>query len=277
MNYRHIYHAGNFADVFKHCILIMLIQSLFEKDKPILYLDTHAGIGKYNLTTEAVQKTKEYENGITRIYNLHSFPAVIQTYQHIVSTINSHNKNLHFYPGSPLIIRALLRTQDHMILTELHQEDIQVLKHEFRQDKQVTVHNMDGYQGLKPFLPPKCGRGLILIDPPFEEKNEFEQIIAGLQIALKRFAGGIYMVWYPIKNQDEVNRFYANLKNINCKNILITELAISKSALNLGLTSCGLAIINAPWQFEIELKNVIPWLSKALMIDPTGEWNVRYL
>jgi 23S rRNA (adenine2030-N6)-methyltransferase len=199
----------------------------------------------------------------------------IKTYQDIIHTANSHSTTLHSYPGSPLIMRTLLRTQDHMILIELHKKDIQPLKHCFYQDKQVAVHHANGYQSLKAFLPPKQARGLILIDPSFEEKNEFEQITTGLQMALKRFPSGVYMIWYPIKDPIEVKNFYAKLRTIECKNILAIELSISKSALNLGLTSCGLAIINAPWKFELELKPVISWLCKTLALDPTGKCNIK--
>lgn len=264
MNYHHIYHAGNFADVFKHCVLIMLIASLFKKNTPVLFLDTHAGIGKYDLTTVFAQKTREYETGISRIYNLHDCPAVIQIYQHIVRTANAQTRTLRFYPGSPLIIRHFMRPQDQMILSELHPEDVQSLKYYFYQDKQVAVHSADGYLSLKAFLPPKHGRGLILIDPSFEEKNELEKIINGLKIAIQRFTNGIYMIWYPIKNSGEIENFHAQLKNIKCKNILITEFSIGKSVLNSGLTNCGIAIINTPWQFELELKPVISWLKNVL-------------
>jgi 23S rRNA (adenine2030-N6)-methyltransferase len=277
MNYRHIYHAGNFADVLKHCVLIMLSQSLQKKDTPVFYLDTHAGVGKYDLTTAIAQKTREYENGVARVYHLRDCPAVISTYKSIVRSINPQTKMLHFYPGSPLITRALMRTQDQMVLTELHQEDVQTLKKYFYLDKQVAVHHVDGYSGLKAFLPPKEGRGLVLIDPPFEVENEFAQIADGLQIALKRFPAGVYLVWFPIKNQGEISNFYAELKNIKCKNILAIELAISKNITNSGLTSCGLVIINVPWQFDFELKSVISWLFNALTTDPTRKLNIKWI
>jgi 23S rRNA (adenine2030-N6)-methyltransferase len=277
MNYRHIYHAGNFADVFKHCVLIVLAQSLLKKTGPILFLETHAGIGKYDLTSAVAQKTREYENGATRIYNLHNNLPTIKTYQNIIHIINAHTKTLHFYPGSPLIIRYLMRTQDYMALIELHQEDIKLLKRCFYQDQQVAVHLANGYHSLKAFLPPKHGRSLILIDPPFEEKNEFEQIITGLQIALKRFSNGVYMIWYPIKNTSKTKDFYKKLKTIECKNILAIELTISKTVVNSGLNSCGLIIINIPWQLELKLKPVISWLSRTLALDPTGEYKIKWL
>jgi 23S rRNA (adenine2030-N6)-methyltransferase len=277
MNYRHLYHAGNFADVFKHCILILLFKSLHKKNTPILYLDTHAGIGKYDLLAEIAQKTKEYETGIGKIYNLPNCPTIIKTYQDIVHSLNTYTKTLHYYPGSPIIIRRLLRQQDYMILTELHPEDAQLLKKLFNRDKQTAVHATDGYLGLKAFLPPATGRGLVLIDPPFEEKNEFEQIISGLEIALKKFSQGVYMIWYPIKNPEEIKDFYTKLKILNCKNILTIEFSLNKNSLNSELTSCGLAIINAPWQFEVELKPIIAFLSKNLTLSETKNWCIKWL
>ena len=230
---------------------------MLKKDSPIFFLDTHAGIGKYDLTSELAQKTREYETGVARIYNLCSDIPAIQTYQNIIHATNANSKTLRFYPGSPLIMRQLMRTQDHMILTELHQEDAKLLKRCFYHDKQVAVHLTNGYHGLKAFLPPKQRRGLILIDPPFEEKNEFEQIITGLQIALKRFPNGAYIIWYPIKAKDliKIKNFYKKLKTI---------LTTSKNIVNLELNSCGLVIINAPWQLELELKPVISWLGRTL-------------
>jgi 23S rRNA (adenine2030-N6)-methyltransferase len=166
MQYRHIYHAGNFADVFKHSILIMLMQSLFKKDKAIFYLDTHAGIGRYDLTSKNAQKTREYENGIARLYNLKdsevSFDA-IKTYLKIVRDINNGEPIkdvLKFYPGSPYIVRSLLRSQDQMTLVELYPEDAELLKQEFQGDKRVAVHYLNGYQSIKAFLPPKKGQGI---------------------------------------------------------------------------------------------------------------------
>lgn len=246
----------------------MLFESLLKKDSPILFLDTHAGIGKYDLTSEIAHKTREYESGIARIYNLRDCPSVVKIYQNITPNM------LHFYPGSPLIIRKLMRPQDSMILNELHQEDAQSLKRYFYQDKQVSVHYVNGYHGLKAFLPPKNGRGLVLIDPPFEEKDEFKQVISGLQTALTRFANGVYMIWYPIKNSVEIKNFYKKLNNIECKNILAIELSIGKNISKLGLTSCGLIIVNAPWQFEFELKPVINFLGKTLALDST--WSVVF-
>lgn len=276
MNYRHIYHAGNFADVFKHCVLTMLLQHLLQKDKPIFYLDTHAGIGKYDLTADNAQKTKEYENGIGRLYSMpinSECPQVVQDYLQIVKEINpdaNTSNHLKFYPGSPLLVKSLLREQDKIVLIEMHGEDILELKKQFRQDRQVAIHHMDGFQSLKAFLPPKIGRGLILIDPAYEDKNEFAKIINGVTIALARYPLGIYALWYPIKDRLTIDNFYRDLKMLSAKEVLITELAIDSNSSVVaegGLISSGMVIINPPWQFVNKLKPVLEYLSSVLAVD----------
>lgn len=319
MNYRHIYHAGNFADVFKHIVLIMLIQDLCKKDKSILFMDTHAGIGKYDLTTNTAQKTCEFTQGFLKLYNqdgnLPECPEVINIYKNIIESLNvaqgangchhceqssndapdtfkepslrgalfalrqsSDSKTfmdcfvkstrndgindevLTLYPGSPWIFKVLMRPQDQVILTELHKEDVVTLKRNFYKDKQIAVHHTNGYAALKAFLPPKCGRGLVLIDPPFEEKDEFAQVLNGLEVALERFSNGTYIIWYPIKDGIEVRKFYKELERLTVKNLLIREFGLIKDRPAIGLSKCGIAIINAPWQFETELDKVIKWL-----------------
>jgi 23S rRNA (adenine2030-N6)-methyltransferase len=169
-----------------------------------------------------------------------------------------------------------------MILVEKHPEDVLELKREFRRDKQVAVHCMDGYQGMKAFLPPKKGRGLILIDPAFEEKDEWQQIIAAMQVALSRFPIGIYAIWYPIKERSVVENFYRDLKQLAALNILIAELSVKEGGSSInddsenGLTSCGMVIINSPWQFDKQLRPMVAWLSRLLAVGPTVKSDVRY-
>jgi 23S rRNA (adenine2030-N6)-methyltransferase len=167
MNYRHIYHAGNFADVFKHVLLVALIRSLLQKDKAFCFLDTHAGIGRYDLQSTQAQKCKEFVGGIAKIMQQEKPPALIADYLNCVKKTNANAPDqLQFYPGSPDIVKQLMRPQDRMILTELHDEDYLTLRRAFPHDKQVGVHLQDGYQALKAFLPPPERRGLVLIDPP---------------------------------------------------------------------------------------------------------------
>jgi len=266
----------------------MLLEELRKKEKPFCYLETHAGIGRYDLTSEMAQKTREYENGVLRIYNQPSNHEAIKTYQKIVAATNNFaiqtnvEKNekdlqiasysLNSYPGSPAIAHALLRPQDSMILAELHKDDVAILKQNFAHDRNVAIHHMDGYQSLKAFLPPKKGRGLIFIDPPFEQPNEFSQIIESLHMALQRYPIGIYFIWYPIKDslRTQIENFHHELQTLKCKNIVPSEIAISKNSsladndnIN-GLNSCGAIIVNAPWNFQQQLNPVINWLEQNL-------------
>ena len=267
MNYHHQYHAGNFADVFKHCILILLQQFLAKKTKPILYLDTHAGNRLYDLTSVMAQKSYEYKNGIARIYDVTTCPQAVKTYLEIVKAENS-NSTLGYYPGSSRIMQVLLRPQDTMILIELALENAKQLKYEFHDDKRVAVHHVDGYQSIKAFLPPEKGRGLIFIDPPFEEKDEFTRIIQALEVAYQRFPIGIYAIWYPIKDTAVVENFHRELKLIGFPEIITTQITIANKSQMLGLTSCGMAIINPPWNFANELNILVSWLDSNLCLIP---------
>lgn len=282
MNYRHIYHAGNFADVFKHSLLVLLMKSLLRKDKPICYLDTHAGLGIYDLHAEAAKKTLEYQLGIGRVLDCAAaeIPAEVLPYLNIVKDLNNSNKKpinktsiigneLHYYPGSSFIVRSLLRSDDSMILMELHPDDVLLLKQTFVKDKQVAVHHLDGYQGLKAFLPPKERRGLVLIDPPFEQKNEFELILKGIDIALSRWPTGVYAIWYPIKDFTLVDNFRRSLSKVNIP-YFIGEMLIDKPAQLKKFVGCGMAILNPPWQFDAVLNKVLPWLWRVLSSGQNG-------
>lgn len=276
MNYRHIYHAGNFADVFKHSILTLLIQSLLRKEKPFCYLDTHAGIGVYDLQSIEAQKTKEYESGIELLLKCKNHPSELDAYLDVVKKLNLHCHTrtetgakssvgtIRLYPGSPYIVRNLVRPCDNLILLELHKEDVVVLKQQFFNDKQVAVHHYDGYQGLKAFLPPKERRGLVLIDPPFENKDEFDRIIFSLKIGLSRWSTGIYAIWYPIKDPLAISKFKRDLKALNIQNILINEMVVcEENDLSDLFIGCGMVIINSPWQIDIQINTVVAWLQSV--------------
>lgn len=276
MNYRHIYHAGSFADVFKHIVLIALTQALLRKEKPFCYLDTHAGIARYDLFAQEAKKTQEAQNGIFKLSSEKKIPKLVAEYLQIITAFNQGNAQLQFYPGSPRIVRSLLRSTDRMILTELHPRDFEKLKQEFLPDRQVLTQQQDAYQALKAFLPPKERRGLALIDPPFEKMDEFKQIITGIKNALERWETGIYTIWYPLKDKIEVEKFYRALKNLN-KNTLIAELNIYPKDAMVGLPGCGMAIINPPYQLDETLKELVPWLWSMLAIDKSGGHKVYWL
>ncbi len=282
MNYRHIYHAGSFTDVVKHVILTALIHLLSRKDTPLCYIDTHAGSGYYDLSSELSAKTKEYTLGIEKIIQCENPPALVKRYLDCIHNINNqltHAKRfaaLRYYPGSPLIARHLLRPQDRVIACELQLQEYQTLKTTFDQYKNVAIHHLDGFLGLKAFLPPKERRGLILIDPPYEDPDEFTHIAHALSVALKRFETGCYAIWYPIKQHSQTEHFYATLKKEIKQPKLAIEFTIYPDIAN-HLNGCGMIIINPPWQCDEIINELLPWIWNALTINQQGHYSAYLL
>jgi 23S rRNA (adenine2030-N6)-methyltransferase len=262
MNYRHAYHAGNFADVHKHAVLTLLLAHLRRKETPFHVLDTHAGIGRYDLFGEEAGKTGEYEDGIRKLMTPPLDHPLLTPYLDLVRAENSGDA-AHFYPGSPCLIRASLRENDRATFVELHPEDASALRGLFRRDLQVTVREEDAYQALKACLPPKERRGLVLIDPPYEDRGEFQRMIKGLAEALKRWPTGIYAIWYPIKSKAEVARFTDELINFG-KPCLTSELMRYETEDESKLNGSGLALINPPYQLDEQLGSLLPLLHKRL-------------
>lgn len=256
VNYRHIYHAGNFADVVKHLVLIALLDKISEKDKGFTSLDAFAGLGIYDLCSEESQKTKEYENGIGMFdQNKTYHHPTIDKYIEIIKRANSHNKNSPYptlYPGSPHIIARMLRKQDNLIATELHPQDYAHLRYNLSNDitasfshiKNIATHHMDGYNAIKAFIPPKTSRGIVLMDAAFEVQNEYKKLIEGLKLINKRFSAGIVMVWYPIKDKKLINEFYTSRKNTGYKEFIKIEFEINA---NIAMNKCGILIANPPY------------------------------
>lgn len=275
MNYRHIFHAGNFADVFKHVVLSLLLKSLHRKDTPFCYIDTHAGTGRYDLSSAAAQKTGEYRDGIKRLWNNPPIPELAD-YLSAVQALNVGD-SLRYYPGSPRVARFFLRPQDRAVLLELQPEECSQLKTEFTGDPQVTVQGQDGYGGLKAYLPPKERRGLVLIDPPYESDSEFERVIEGLRIAHARWDSGMYALWYPIKSRPPVERFHRMLVATGIRKILLAELCPYPEDLAFRLNGCGMAVINPPWKLEETLHSVLPVLLEQLRQHPAGHGMLTWL
>jgi 23S rRNA (adenine2030-N6)-methyltransferase len=280
MNYRHIFHAGNFADVMKHCTLIALIQSFFHKDKPIFYLDTHAGCDVYNLEHPAAKKTGEYRHGIGKIYQQKNAPKLINDYLAIVHQCNvdSTQNKIHYYPGSAQFVRSLLRPYDRMALIELSAKEYEQLQMNFQYNKQIAVHHQDAYQALNALLPPIERRGLVFIDPTYEQANETELIVNALVKAIKKWAEGVYVLWYPIKNQSEQKLLLKTLKQaLSTQEILCVELSIYPTDAPLGLNGSGMIIINPPWQIEQKIAEFLPWLWHQLSVSGQGGYHVEWL
>ncbi len=276
MNYRHLFHAGGFADVLKHAVLALVIAHLKAKDKPFTVLDTHAGIGRYDLARDEAQRTKEFEGGIARLFDKADLPAELAPYLAVVRSFNPDGR-LRWYPGSPCVVRALLRPRDRLIAAELHPEDAEVLAAEFARDRQVKVHHLDGYQALKAFLPPIPRRGLVLIDPPFEENGEFDRMVDGLKAAHRRWATGIYALWYPVKDRAELRRFHALLRASDIARIAVVELSVLPRETPEMLTGCGLILVNPPFGLLDALRRVLPELARRLAVEGTGGWSVDWL
>jgi 23S rRNA (adenine2030-N6)-methyltransferase len=279
MNYRHAYHAGNFADVVKHATLALVIERLKAKDAPFAVLDTHAGIGRYDLSSIEAQKTGEFRDGVLRLLESppKALPAELEPYLAVVRNLNRGRPELRWYPGSPRLALDLLRPQDRMVLLELHPEDARTLSALFAGDRRVSVHNSDGYIGLKAFLPPKERRGLVLIDPPFERRDEFERLARGLRHAHRRWASGQYLLWYPIKDRAPVDAFHAALKAAGIARVLVAELLLRPANDPERLNGCGLVLVNPPWRLDAALASLLPKLAELFGAAPRAGARLDWL
>lgn len=265
MNYRHGYHAGNFADVLKHTALCELLRLLTAKDKKLFVLDTHAGAGGYDLGSGLARRTGEAEAGIARLASAPraGMPPAVARYLAAVAAYDRKfgpaGGGIRRYPGSPRLVRAALRPGDRFIACELHPAEALALKREFAGDRAVEVRQADGYKALKALLPPIERRGLVLIDPPFETADEFERLLRALRQGVRRFATGCYALWYPIKDEAAA----AFVGELAAFRPLILELQLSEVEPGK-LAACALAVINPPWRFEEAMREALPWIAERL-------------
>ncbi|AIJ08046.1 23S rRNA A2030 N6-methylase RlmJ [Edwardsiella anguillarum] len=276
LSYRHSFHAGNHADVLKHTVQSLIIAALKEKDKPFLYLDTHAGAGRYLLSGEHAEKTGEYLEGIARLWQRDDLPEALTPYMDAVRHFNRSGQ-LRYYPGSPLIARQLLREQDRLHLSELHPSDFPLLRAEFQKDERARVVRENGYQQLKSQLPPATRRGLILIDPPYELKSDYQDVVKGIQEGHKRFATGTYALWYPVVLRQNIKRMIHALEETGIRRILQIELAVRPDSDQRGMTASGMIVINPPWKLEEQMRSLLPWLHQALVPQGTGHASVSWI
>lgn len=278
MNYRHSYHAGNFADVVKHAVVALILDYLKRKDKAFCVLDTHAGAGRYDLAGEAAEKTGEWRNGIGRLWGHAGLPRELGPYLAAIRRLNRAGPGtIRWYPGSPRLARILMRPQDRLIACELHPAEAQALQHEFAGDAQVRVQRMDGYRALKAHLPPPERRGLVLVDPPFEEKGEFDRMLAGLDEARRRWAQGIFTFWYPIKAAKEIERFHKGVVDLGVKRVIAAEILVRPANDPERLNGAGLLTVNAPWTLADDLARLLPHLAEAFADPGPGSARVERL
>jgi 23S rRNA (adenine2030-N6)-methyltransferase len=265
MNYRHAFHAGGFVDVMKHITLTRLIEYLKLKPAAFRVIDTHAGIGRYSLTGDEARRSPEWLDGIGRLLQAKLPEHAAKLIAPYLAAVESENQNgtLARYPGSPLLARKLFRPQDRLSALELHPADYRKLRDLFEGDVQVRVTELDGWLALNAYVPPKEKRGLVLIDPPFEDAGEWERLVEGLRKAHRKWATGLYALWYPLKEPREVNAFVADLKATGITRMLRAELAIAPPVAGT-LYGSGLILVNPPFTLEGELNIILPALAKAL-------------
>jgi 23S rRNA (adenine2030-N6)-methyltransferase len=278
MNYRHAFHAGNAADVFKHALLARILAHLTAKDAPFRYMDTHAGVGLYNLRWDEARKTGEAEGGILAYQKAPPTGVLAELfapYERALAAAHASGKD--FYPGSPLVATALLRPKDRLSLAELHPEDFRTLRKRLGHERRVTIQEMDGWQALKAWLPPTERRGMVLIDPPFEEPEEFARMAGALAAAHQKWPTGVFACWYPVKTWQESERFARDVASLALPKTLRLEMLIDADGDARKLNGAGLIVVNPPWMLKDEAAAMLPWLAKALAAGQRTTWKAQWL
>jgi len=280
MNYRHAFHAGNFADVLKHVVLMMLVEHLKKKSSPFLFLDTHAGRGVYDLSEAQPQRSGEYKSGIGRLLDLPaaSLPPEVTAYIRLVrESAGKDHSAITAYPGSPVIVARMRRPTDRLVLIEKLPKEADALRAAVGRQRLVSVIDGDGYAALKAHLPPREGRGLVLIDPPYESELEFDKVLAALEVAHERWPAGMYCVWYPLTDRAGPVRFHRNVERAGIRKVLDVTLNVLPADAQVGMSGAGLVIINPPWQLDERLKELMPQLHKLLSPEGLGGSSVEWI
>lgn len=261
--YRHAFHAGNHADVLKHCVLQQVLAYMNQKDKSYWVIDTHAGAGMYSLASDYANKKSEYLDGIARLWDCKDLPEVLQEYVDLIQLCNDKS-DWSLYPGSPEVIRRSIRPDDRMRLYELHPTDFDILEEHFERDRQAKVFKGDGFASLKALLPPPTRRAVVFMDPPYEIKSDYPKVIEALREGIKRFAEGVYIVWYPILTRGDHVYLIDQLRELTDKNLNISMTVQEPDAQGFGMLGSGLFIINPPWTLAEKMQSVMPYLTDKL-------------
>jgi 23S rRNA (adenine2030-N6)-methyltransferase len=279
VNYRHAFHAGSFADVVKHAVLCRILDYLRTKDAPFRVIDTHAGAGVYDLTGDEASRGGEWQDGIARLMAAQlpeKAAALLAPYLEVIGALNERGR-LKIYPGSPAIVRAWLRPQDRLIACELEPKAAVALRHNLRGDTRIKTLEIDGWTALSAYVPPPERRGLVLVDPPFERDDDYFQLTNGLSVAHRKWATGIYALWYPIKGCPEPDALAKSLSRLGIRKILRAELTVTPLSDPSRLNGSGLIVVNPPWTLEAELSTLLPVLAGVLGRDGKGAWRLDWL
>ena len=266
MNYRHAFHAGGFADVIKHIVLVRILTYLQEKPAAFRVIDTHAGAGLYDLAGPEAVRSGEWRDGIGRLLTApigEAARVLLAPYLEAVGRLNPAD-GVTTYPGSPALARAFLRPQDRLVACELEPKAYALLAHNLARDRRIKTVAIDGWMALNAYVPPSERRGIVVVDPPFEEAQDFTRLAHGLETAYRKWASGIYLLWYPIKGRQEPDALARRLKRSSIARILRAELAVGATPAQGPLGGCGLIVVNPPWTLENELATILPELVKAL-------------
>ncbi|MFC3033556.1 23S rRNA (adenine(2030)-N(6))-methyltransferase RlmJ [Pseudoalteromonas fenneropenaei] len=274
LSYRHSFHAGNPADVIKHLVLAQVLEYMTRKDKPFDYIDTHSGAGLFELAGSDAQKTKEYLQGIGKLWDAKVKHPALQHYIALVKSFN--NKNLAFYPGSPKVAESFLRREDKGWFFELHPRDLRLLEQNTAHKKSLRVRAEDGFKGLQGLLPPASRRACVLMDPPYEIKADYERTVESIIAAYKRFNSGTFMIWYPVVDRARIDLMESQLKASGVRNIHLYELATSADTFEHGMTASGMIVINPPWTLTTTMNEVLPELV-TLLSDEDGFYRSEQL
>ena len=280
MNYRHAFHAGNFADVFKHVLLARMLVYLMRKDTPLRYMDTHAGIGVYDLAGDEAGRTGEWRGGVGRVLAADKPADIVSLLEPWVEALGPIVDGMPAtFPGSPLLAARLLRPQDRLALNELHPQDASTLRRamnrETRRDDRLRFTEIDAYAALNAWCPPPERRGLVLIDPAFEAADEFRRLAAGVSKALKKWRTGVFAIWYPLKDEAAAEALYADLLDAGAGDVLQLELGIDAINPQGRLIACGLAVVNPPFGIVAEAERLLPWLAVCMAESPRAFGRVQ--